>query len=156
MSVLNSSFVGSILTLTPEVPSGVDVPISLASSYTIEMWADDKEPIAISQNGALRESIVTANGTVKTWSNNVSYNLVISVLAGSEDERFLQLVYAEAKNRKWGQPLNFTIGIRKPDNTTISLTNAHLIDGEVFAGASNTVYNSSSWTFFAEDIIVLS
>lgn len=149
MANFNSSFNGTTITITPNVTTS-PLPPTLALARTLTEF-DNDTPLSFSSTGNEIDTTIAPNGNVRFIRNPVAYTITISVLAGGDDDIYLNAIRNFSK-ADIIEPLTFTIGLRKPNGTFITFLKAMFQSGTPFSGASGTSYNSNSYTFTAVDM----
>ncbi len=100
------------------------------TGFTVTQFADDADPFDIASQ-VIAETAMTLNGDLVTWSSATPIPVTLNVIAGSDDDRNLSILYSANRvgiGKIVSRDIITMIGTY-PDGRSITLTNGKLVEG---------------------------
>ncbi len=141
--------------------SGFGLQVLLRASVTfpagvpLSQFADDADPFDLPEQ-QIGDGAMGLNGDPLGWTTATLINLTLNVIAGSEDDKNLAILFNtnRAAKGKFVVRDSITLGAIYPDGTTITLTDGKITKG--YPGksvASAGRFKSKAYTFIFGNMV---
>lgn len=127
---------------------------TMPSGFTVTAFADDADPFDLPAMD-IASAAMNVNGDLVTWSAPTPILITINVIAGSEDDNNLGVVFEAnraGKNKQAARDIITLVGVY-PDGTSISLSDGKMTNGVPGKSpASGGRIKSKAYTFAFQNL----